>query len=158
MTFSISMNKKVSRTYPSNIFTRDWSHFRSDEYNDSLIEFTHIYDRNVDIHKKFSNLQEHIDKCTEAHAPTRVRTIKEQKFSSKPWISESIQNSINNKNNLYKYLQTHDNREPKKEYNKMKKIKFAAEQNFYGRLFDKYQNDSKKIWNLINEITCRKKT
>ena len=72
MTFSISMNKKVSKTYPSNIFTRDWSHFRSDEYNDSLIEFTHIYDTNVDIHKKFFNLQEHIDKCAEAHAPTRV--------------------------------------------------------------------------------------
>ena len=39
----------------------------------------------------------------------------------------------------------------------LKKTIFAAEQNFYERLFDKYQNDSKKIWSLINEITCRKK-
>ena len=90
-----------------------------------------------------------------------MQTRKEQKFSGKPWISESILNSINNKNNLYKYLQTHDNHELKKKYNKMKKILkktiFAVEQNFYERLFDKYQNDSKKIWSLINEITCCEK-
>ena len=39
----------------------------------------------------------------------------------------------------------------------LKKTIFAVEQNFYERLFDKYQNDSKKIWSLINEITCCEK-
>ena len=39
----------------------------------------------------------HITNCIEKHAPLRMRTRKEKKFSGKPWISESIQKSIDNK-------------------------------------------------------------
>ena len=159
--FSIELNKKVSKTYQNNIFTHDWTNFRSDDFNDSLFDFLHKVDVNSDIHKKFSDLQNHIALCIEKHAPLRMRTRKEQKFSGKPWISESLQISIDNKNNLYKYLLTHNNPDLKKKYNKMKKILkktvFRAEQNFYGRLFTKFQNSSRKIWGLINGITCRKK-
>ena len=161
MVFAIELNKKISKTYQNNIFTRDWTNFRSDAFNDSLYDFTCEIDKNSDIHKKFYDLQIHIANCIEKHAPLRMRTKKEKKFSGRPWISESIRISINNKNNLYKFLLTHDDQELQKKYNKMKKILkktvFRAEQNFYGRLFDKWKNESKKIWGLINEITCRKK-
>ena len=66
-----------------------------------------------------------------------------------------------NKNNLYSYLQNHSNPELKRKYNKMKKTLkkaiFAAETNYYKHRFEQCQNQSRKTWGLINEITCRKK-
>ena len=86
---------------------------------------------------------------------------KELKFAAKPWISEGLQKSITNKNNLYSYLQNHDNPELKRKYNKMKKTlkkaTFAAKINFYNHQFEQCQNQSRKTLGLINEITCRKK-
>ena len=39
----------------------------------------------------------------------------------------------------------------------MKKVKFAARCRYYERKFSFFQNNSKKTWHLINEVTSRKK-
>ena len=71
-----------------------------------------------------------------------------------------MQTSINNKNDLYQFLQDNDNPVLKRKYNKMKKILkkviFASNVKFYEHQFKQCQNNSKKIWGLINEITCQK--
>ena len=86
---------------------------------------------------------------------------KELKFAAKPWLSLSIQTSIKNKNKLYHYLQNHDDPELKRKYNKMKKtlkkVISNAEINFYKHQFEQCHKQSRKTWELINEITCRKK-
>ena len=106
-------------------------------FNESLFNFQTT---SSDINDKFSELQNHISQCIDRHAPFRKRTRKERKFSPKPWISSSIQTSINNKNSLYYYLQSHANEELKKKYNKMKKILkkvlFSAEVNYYHHKFE----------------------
>ena len=88
-------------------------------FNDSLFNFQ---TNSANINEKFSQLQTHILKCIEKHAPLRKRTRKKREFSSKPWISNSIKQSIDNKNKLYLYLQSHSNAELKRKYNKMKKL------------------------------------
>ena len=132
--------------------------FNYDEFNKSLSQFE---PSSSNIDDCFSELQSHINKCTEKHAPLRKRTKKEMEFADKPWISASIQRSINNKNNLYVYLQSHSNPSLQRKYNKMKKllkkVLFAARARYLERQFDFFQNNSKKTWRLINEITCRKK-
>ena len=159
----LNVNTSKRRHIPNNYFVRDMANFNAEAFNESLFNFSasNLWDHNTDIDTKFTDLQTHIKNCIDLHAPPRKRTRKELKFSAKPWISKCLQISINNKNNLYHYLQTHNDPVLKRKYNKMKKILkkvcFAAETNYYEHLFDLCQKNSKKTWNLINEITCRKK-
>ena len=151
------MNKKITPLPSKNIYVRDMKNFDHDAFNVSLSNFE---PSSSNIDQCFSQLQAHISNCIEKHAPLRKRTRKEMRFVNKPWISESIQISINNKNNLYAFLQKHDNPILKRKYNKkkklLKKVIFAARCRFFERRFAQYQNNSKKIWGIINDITCRK--
>ena len=137
------------------------SYFDLYAFNESLFEFHEKKSEDADLEQNFSNLQSHILECINKYAPLRKRTRKEKKFASKPWISECIQISIDNKNNLYQYLQKNDRPDLKQKYNKMKKTLqktlIAAETKFYDHQFVRCQNNSRKTWRLINEITCRKK-
>ena len=157
----VKMNKSVTNKAPRNYFIRDMENFDLEAFNNSLFTFHTTLSVSYDIDQKFTDLQTHIIDCINIHAPLRKRTKKEQKFANKPWISDSIKISIDNKNRLYRYLQNHDNLEMKRKYNKMKKILkktiVAAETKYYENLFRQNQKNSRKIWGLINEITCRKK-
>ena len=160
MLFVVKLHKNIAKPHPCSYFVRDMKNFSNQEFNESIFNFVNP-DGDSDLDLKFFRLQNHITYCINKHAPLRKRTKKELRFVAKPWISNSIQISIDNKNNLYQYLLKHENHELKRKYNKMKKTLkktiSIAEQNFYGRLFEQCQNNSRKIWALINEITCRKK-
>ena len=151
MLITIKSNKRPLNTPNSTQYIRDMTNFDVQGFNESLFNFQTT---SSDINDKFSELQNHISQF-------RKRTRKERKFSPKPWISSSIQTSINNKNSLYYYLQSHANEELKKKYNKMKKILkkvlFSAEVNYYHHKFEQCKIESRKTWGLINQITSRKK-
>ena len=157
----VKLNKSIVKMTPNNYFIRDMDRFDIEAFNESLFNFPQITSSTPDLDKQFSELQTHISDCINKHAPLRKRTKKEKKFTAKPWISDCIQISIDNKNNLYQYLQKHDNAELKRKYNKMKKTLkktlIAAETNYYEHRFELCQNNTRKIWGLINEVTCRKK-
>ena len=157
----LNLNKKITKLHDNAYFIRDMKNFDLDAFNESLFEFHEKKSEGADLEQNFSNLQSHILECINKYAPLRKRTRKEKKFASKPWISECIQISIDNKNNLYQYLQKNDRPDLKQKYNKMKKTLqktlIAAETKFYDHQFVRCQNNSRKTWRLINEITCRKK-
>ena len=116
---TINANKQPIDISSNNLYIRDMTNFDIQGFNDSLFNFQ---TNSANINKKFSQLQTHILECIEKHVPLRKRTRKEREFSSKPWISNSIKQSIDNKNKLYLYLQSHSNDELKRKYNKMRKI------------------------------------
>ena len=118
----LNQNKEIADTSPKNYFVRDMAHFDIEKFNESLSRFTPPSDRNFDIDKGFSDLQNHIRSCINAHAPLRKRNKKECRYLNKPWISESLQISIDNKNRLYERLQNRHDPTLKRKYNKMKKI------------------------------------
>ena len=95
------------------------SNFDPEAYNHSLFSFFHILPNIPDIDQKIEYLQAHISHCADFHAPFRERTKKELKFANKPWISNSIQKSIDNKNHLYQVLQNRDDIELRRKYNKI---------------------------------------
>ena len=113
------------------------SNFDETSFNESLFDFNSTHQ---DIDTSFAELQNYILKCINKHAPLRKHTPKEQKFSHKPWITESMQISIVNKDKLYIHLQNYDDPVLNRKYNKMKKILkkacFAAKCRFHERLFD----------------------
>ena len=160
--FIMNAKKKITKTCNS-YYMRDMQNFNLEAFNDSLFEFRQNNINLSEPNQKFVNIQKHILDCINKHAPLRRKTRKEQKFLLRPWIANSIsiQISIVNKNNLYSYLQKHDRPDLRTKYNKMKKILkkviFAAETNYYNYQFEQCQNNSKKTWRLINDITSRKK-
>ena len=155
----VKLNKNIMKNTSRDYFVRDMSNFDLEAFNHSLFSFFPTLLTISDIDQKFEYLQTHISRCINFHAPLRKRTKKELKFADKPWISDCIKISIDNKNRLYRILQNRDDAELKKKYNKIKKILkktiFAAETKYYEYRFRESQKNSRKTWRLINEITCR---
>ena len=96
----VKMNKSITNNSPRNYYVRDMENFDADAYNNSLFSFFPSLSTRYDIDQAFSDLQTHIIDCINTHAPLRRRTKKEQKFADKPWISNCIKISIDNKNCL----------------------------------------------------------
>ena len=111
----------------------------------------------------FYNLQNHFLNCVNNHLPFRKRSKRELKFALKPWITNSMKKSINERSRLYRISRiNHPNQSHRKtKYNRYKKrlekVLFAAENAYYSNKIDEYQNQSKALWRTINEITKRKK-
>ena len=92
----------------------------------------------------------------DSHAPYRILSIKEIKWSQKPWITKGIKKSIIGKNIYYgKFLRTKN----KKWYDKykyyrinIKKLTRISKKTFYTKYFTEYEANSKKIWNGINTM------
>ena len=118
----------ISDPYP---YVRDFKNFDSDEFNNSISNFTD--DRLLSLDSRFQNLNCHILSCINAHIPLRKRTEKEKKFAMKPWISNNLKRSIKERKRLYNLSRKNhpEKRLRVKKYNKYKKTLekalFAAE-------------------------------
>ena len=115
----VNLNKNITKNTARSYFIRDMSNFDLEAFNHSLFSFFPILSTISDIDQKFEYLQAHISHCINFHAPLRKHTKKELKFADKPWISDSINISIDNKNRLYRILQNRDDVELKRKYNKI---------------------------------------
>ena len=159
-TIGIPSKKNVMQNL--NPYIRDFRNFDKEKFNESLSHFTCGDEDNLDVN--FYNLHNHFLNCVNKHIPLRKRTKKELKFAFKPWISKSIQKSINEKTRLFKLSRiAHPNQSFRiTKYNrykkKLEKVLFAAENKYFSNKFVEYQNKSKALWRTINEITKRKKS
>ncbi|XP_065658588.1 uncharacterized protein LOC136083107 [Hydra vulgaris] len=94
------------------------------------------------------------------HFPKVVKTIKFKDISS-PWLSKGLKKSSKRKQRLYiKYLKKKCDK-TKSEYKTyaslFEKIKKTAKANYYNKLLEKCQTDSRKTWQLLNEIIGKPK-
>ena len=95
----------------------------------------------------------------------RICPITEVKFKSKelknPWITNGLKKSSKRKQKLYNnFLKTRSNADELiyKNYKSMfQKLLKKAKSNYYTNQLNKYKSDPKKSWNIINEVTGRKK-
>ena len=144
-----------------NPYMRDFRKFDSEKFNESLNNFKYSDTDNLDV--CFYNLHNHFLNCVNEHLPLKKRTKKELKFALKPWITNSIKKSINERDRLYKLSRIdHPNQKFRiTKYNrykkKLEKVLYAAENSYYSKKIEEHQNQSKDLWRTINEITKRKK-
>ena len=152
-----------SKKYPFHLspYIRDFKNFSNDSFNQSVANFNDVVTDNLDT--RFYNLHIHYYVCLNLHAPWRERTVKETKFSHKPWISRGLQRSISERKRLYRLsLVNHPNQNIRKhKYNRYKKTLekalFAAKCDFFSKKIIEYQAKTKSLWGVINDITKRKK-
>ena len=107
-----------------------------------------------------------ITKSKEQHLPTRKVKCNKYKDKLSPWITNGIMRSISFRDKLYKrklqlnpntpeYLTAETNL---KTYNNIlqKNIRQSKKDYYYSR-FQKFKNDSRKIWGEINTLISKKK-
>ena len=156
---TIRMQSKKQPCYLSP-YVRDFRNFDKNAFNEDIAKFKDTESLNLDA--RFHNLHLHISACINVHLPWRKRTNKEIKFAHKPWISRALQKSILERKRLFRLSRiTHPNQsERKHKYNKYKKklekALFAAKCKFFSDKISEYQNKTKALWRIINEITKRK--
>lgn len=91
-----------------------------------------------------------------------VKIIKHSKrFLKKPWITEALIKSIDEKNRLYKVIRVCGNNTDEDKYkkykNKLTSLLKIAERKYYRERLDKNKNNLSKLWNVLNEVINRKK-
>lgn len=123
----------------------DWTTFYDIQDTNKLAEtFTKIVRTNIDNN-------------------THKIKINSKKKHRKQWITNGLVNSINRKDKLYKEHRKHPNDLSKKHEfinykNNLTTIIRTAKRNYYQIRIDTCKNNSKILWNTVNELTGKTKT
>ena len=113
-----------------------------------------------DVNTSFNNFSDKINSIIDKYMPLKKLSKNEVKMKLKPWINQEIVQSINKKNNLLKkYINCKDPTKRNILHNAFKKLKneitAKTRQNkkeYYKTYFTSNMNNSKKIWQGINQI------
>ena len=101
-----------------------------------------------------------IDILLEAYAPLKKLNKKELEFLTKPWITQGLQNSIKNKNNIYSKLVKCKNQNLKEFYhnnyktyrNLLSTLFKRAKQKYFTKSFNENIKVIKKTWIGIKSL------
>ena len=108
----------------------------------------------------FEQLYFQVSDVIDRNAPLKPLSRKESKFYSKPWITERIKTSINNKNRLYRhYLKRRSNYSHckyKSYRNKLNHLIKISKRNYYKEYFITNKSNIKEIWKGIRQIITLK--
>ena len=166
--FCIIRNKKQTRRSDT-VFIRDFSkinigRLRSDaEKEVSKLTESFYLKPNESINEEFKTLTAKLKQTIDKNVPLRKLSKKKSKLSRKPWITKGIRISCNKKNKTFKKLirtnfRNQDLFKNFKTYrNKLTKTIKISKQLHYQKALTTAKNNSKKTWNIINKLTCKKK-
>ena len=99
----------------------DFSNFSIDVFHNELSKFDIDIHQNLPIDEKFTAFHNHFQKCVDKCAPLRKVSRKEFKSRQTPWISNSLETSINFKNWLYILIRHHNPSDLEQYYKRYKK-------------------------------------
>ena len=117
-----------------------------------------LCDDNVDVNLNQLNkvLQEQID----CFIPYREYVVNPKRLRKEPWLTAGILNSIHHCKALYsKMLKLQCKEKTRIEYKNfastLSKLKRAAKRSYYEGKCIEYKNNTKKLWQIINEVSGR---
>ena len=161
----VKSNKGSSIAHQQTKIYYDYSHHNVEKLCDFLLESTENMN-NIENFEEFNNFfTDAIDQTCKLDVP---RVTKRTSITN-PWITSGIVTSVIEKISLYQeWIKSKTNLLPEgepvkyeqyKEHRKIlcKTIKLAKK-SYYGRKFDKFKTDPKKIWSLINDLRGKSKT
>ena len=107
-----------------------------------------------------NNFLDNIDHLLDLHAPFKKLKKNQIKFSQKPWISQSLQNSIRIKNNIFSRFVKCKNPTLKKELhqeykihrNRLSTLLKQSKTDYYNNYFRENSNITKNTWKGIKSI------
>ena len=117
------------------------------------------------LNEAFSCFTSTILKIRDKYSPLQTKTVGIQKTSLDPWISRSIQKSIEKKNKLYNKWtvgcksKTSDDYKHYKAYrNTLQRVIRFARKKFYTDRIQKFKGETKTLWSILNGLLKRKKS
>ena len=124
----------------------------------SAVDWSDIFAA-VDTQSAFSVFHNKLIKIHDMCFP--IESISKKYNTRKPWLSQSLRDSIKKKNKLYikskKYHCLCNENIYKSYRNELKKLIRAAEKIYHCDLISKYRNDSKKMWSVIKNVINKNK-
>ncbi|NQY31538.1 MAG: endonuclease/exonuclease/phosphatase family protein, partial [Flavobacteriaceae bacterium] len=162
--FSLIPNKRLfDLPKKHNIFKRNYDKFNMDKFVKDFKDIQWeksptIMDSNVD--NALDDLMDKTEQLLNTHAPMKKVTNREYKKQLKPWITKGILRSIQKRNKLYaKFVRAKDEKNKETIYTEFKQLKNAiinlirkSKNNYYNRYFSENKDNTKKLWQGINEI------
>ena len=116
-----------------------------------------------DIHQQFQKLSDTLKTIVNNNIPLEKLSRKKTKLKEKPWLTKEILNEIKIKNKMFKKLKKGKILDPdlekkyKEHRNKLTHAIHKAKQKHYQKLLCNSANDSKKTWNVINDVMKKNK-
>ena len=151
-----------------NIFVRDWKNFDEENF---LLDFlasdwdTILALENKDPNFSFDSFFKQLSGLLNRYVPTRKLTHKEIELKQKPWLTVGIRKSIYKRDKLLK--QSIKAKDEISKTNLFKQYKIyrnnivnlirISKQNFFKNYFIENSNNSRKIWQGINDFLLRNK-
>jgi len=122
-----------------------------------------LYDFDWDMLDNFNNIDESYNTFSnifntiiDKHAPIKTKTIAPSQVIREPWFSKGLLKSSKHLHKLYSKSLGNDNiniiTQYKQYRNLFNSLKRTAKQEYYKREFEKYKNNSKKTWQVINSM------
>ena len=139
--FSRAITEQKLRTINEVLDSHDWNNILA----------------SLDVNENFSTWHSMVLKCINEIAPEKKKRLSTKHIKFNPWITKGLKKSMTRKNKLYKgwiHDKTNENKLNKyKEFkNMLQKLTCMSKVNYYNDKCYEYKNDSKKLWNLINQI------
>lgn len=119
---------------------------------------------NQTIHTDFQILCNQIKEVIDKNIPRTKQSKKREKLKQKPWLTKAILKSSKTKNKMYKKLVKNNfsNKEKIQLYksyrNKLTHLIAISKKKHYEKLLLKTNKDTKKTWNIINNVIGKTKT
>ena len=112
---------------------------------------------NFDTEKSFKLFHDKVNQTLESFTEEKLIKISNKRIIKEPWLTKGIIKASNKQLQLYKnWLQDKDNDvlyERYKQYrNGLKQIKRKAKTEFYTKQCERYKQNSKQLWRLINGV------
>ena len=152
----------LGKSEPEEIIFRDFKNFNETKYKEDIMTYIKESDfqlhlENKDVNKAFNTWVTCIQHAADKNAPI-IKTKKTEKKKI-PWYNKELEEITRIKNMYIKLYKLYKNPEDKEAIkiakNQQTHLKRKYKREYYKDRIDNFTGDSKKMWNLLNDITDR---
>ena len=157
-----TLNKEIAT-----ITFKDYKSFSDDAFKAELSELDwSLLTENSEVNLGFETFVRLVNRILDKHVPTKIIEKKENKITSKPWVTRGIKTSMKIRDKFYKQMIKTKSKQQKlskhnsyKKYrNKITELLRISRQTYYQKYFEKNKKNSKRLWQGIHEIISSQKS
>ena len=145
---------KLNTRHP--LYRRNFDNIDIDNLNDDFnnYDWDSLVYSNKNLDEAVRNLDNVLTELCDNHAPMQKMSNRKKKYCSKPYIDKALVTDIKHKNMLYSVYRRNPTECNKNAYKTAKnKVNSKLRENkkiYFDYYFQKFRNDSKKMWQGIN--------
>ena len=129
---------------------------------DSQTKFVTLIDSNISSpHELYDKFVTKFENVVDEFAPMRKASRKENKLRCRPWLTRGLLKSIRIKNKTYNNLREKPDTSQSHKYkiyrNLLNRLIKQAKVDYYHNVLKDNKNNSKKVWNIVNELVYNRK-